>query len=79
MASSRGPRLLGHRAKILSEADTARVRKVIARYGITNAPSRLGFSKCVIFQARDFGRISEETATRLMAVVEREEATANVA
>jgi hypothetical protein len=74
MASSRGPRLMGNGSEILNEVDTARVRKVIARMGITKAPLRLGISMHVIEQARDFGRISRPVMVRLMVAVGREEA-----
>jgi hypothetical protein len=70
---------MGTGSRILNEADTVRVRRVIGRLGIMRATIVLGVTLHVLDQARDFGRVSEKTIERLMAAVEREEAIANVA
>ena len=70
---------MGNGSKILSEAETIRVRAVVGRFGLMRAQARLGVSLHVLEQARDYGRISVPAIARLMEAVEREERIANVA
>ncbi len=60
-----------------SEADGARLRKVIIRYGSVNkAREALGFGKSTMDSARACGRTTRPTYNRVMEAIAREEAMA---
>ncbi len=71
----RTPRPLGHHATILTEEQTARVTRFVSRVGVKQARKLLGVSPQTLDNARFFGRLSTETAHRIVLAVEQRDAT----
>lgn len=67
------PILLRRNSMILDEPTTLRVRRFIARVGVRAAQDRLGISVHTLYQVRDFGRVTKDTADRVLASLSREE------
>ena len=60
---------------VLSDEETRRVRRFVARVGVVHAASRaLGVSIDVLAAARGFGRMQRTTRDRILSALEREEA-----
>ena len=58
----------------LSEAESVRVRRFVARVGnLETARRRLGIGDQTMEAARDCGRMQRSTRARLLAALEREE------
>ncbi len=71
------PRYVGPNICTLTEAETARVNRFIARVGsINRARKRLAIGEQTLDAARDCGRMQKVTRARLFAALDREEAIA---
>lgn len=70
-------RPLGHRSTILSEEQTDRVQRYVAKVGLKKAIDRLGVSAATLDNARFRGRMMTETVERVLASLEREERVAS--
>ncbi len=61
---------------LFSEAETARVKRLIVREGsIARAMTRLGVSAHTMHAARDCGRMQRSTKERILATLDRLEAS----
>lgn len=70
-----GARHLRPSTVVLSEEETQRMRKFVARCGVLKvAMERLGLCSTTFDSARDFGRMQDTTRLRVLEALAREEA-----
>lgn len=72
--SGQTPRPEGNATAYLTDEQTRRVRRVVARWtSVREAAKGLGVSDLVLANARGGGRMKRSTVEKVMAAVEREE------
>ncbi len=70
-----GPRQLRSCVVVLSEEETARVRRFVVKVGLLGAArKRLGLGDFVFEAARGFGRMQSLSRLKVLAALDREEA-----